>query len=169
MKKLLLACFLILGVSASADTVKRTVNSQGEATITIHGNAAPEPLESRPAKPGKEFKVYELDGEGAPPPAQEPSSPQIVIIPSPPPIAPNPAAYGYGYYGYGFGYDDPYWGGPGYPLPYCGPGIQRVGGPLNYQNPPVNYQSPPVNYQPRPINAQGSIPNGRYCPPVYRR
>ena len=136
--------------SAVADKVTRTVDESGTPVITIHGTAKPAPpVTERPqaTPPQKPFQVYHLEGEGSPSPKAQ--APQVVVISSPPPIAPNPAAY------YGWGY-------PWYPAygPVCppgpwgnfpaGPAVNYQARPLNYQNPPVNYQNPPVDYQPRP-------------------
>lgn len=150
----LLLSVALLGGTAHADKITRTVNGDGVPKISIRGEAAAKPAppsreERQP--PVKEFQVYELDGGASEAKPQE--QPVVVVVPSPPPIAPNPAAYGYGYYGYGYGYGYGYPGGWGIPAPLCPPNRPVVGSqyrPVNYQNAPVNYQNRPVNYQPRP-------------------
>ena len=146
--------------TAESPKVSRTVDSSGTPVISIRGEspakttASPEPVTV--VSPKKDFKVYELDGPGAP--AGAPSqAPQIVVIASPPPIPANPAAFNYGGYGFGFpGYGG--FGFPGYGVGYRGyagySGVRPVA-PVNYQNPPVNYQNPPVNYRP-------AVPQGMY-------
>lgn len=148
---LLISVLLLGGTGAHADKVTRTVSSDGVPKISIRGDGTARPARSSGPEqqpPGKEFQVYEL--EGGPREAKSQEQPIVVVVPSPPPIAPNPAAYGYGYYGYGY----PGWWGP--PAPVCPPnppaGSQYR--PVNYQNPPVNYQNRPVNYQNRPVNYQ---------------
>ncbi len=146
--------------SAETPKVSRSVDSSGVPVISIQGKSPAKTTASPTAvAPKKDFKVYELDGPGAPTvtPSQ---APQIVVISSPPPIPANPAAFNYGYYGgYGFGY--PGYGGFGYPgygvgyRGYAGYSGVRPVAPLNYQNPPVNYQNPPVNYRP-------AVPQGTY-------
>lgn len=173
---------IALAGSVQADTVKRTVDGKGTPTITIRGKEQAAATAAPPAvtriQPAKEFQVYQLDGAGVP--AAAPAVSPVVIVTSPPPIAPNPAAYGYGNYGYGnygygpgYGYGAGYGFGPGYGYgpgyghgyrPVCPPGgyanlpagrpVNYQNPPLNYQNAPVNYQNPPVNYQNRPVNYQ---------------
>lgn len=160
----LLAGLLIAGIpsAAWADKVTRTVNEEGVPKISIRGQARSAPVvEEAPATaPKKEFQVYELDGQGAP--APEPAT-QVVIIASPPPIAPNPAAFGYGYgYGYGYDYGFGYGWGPSYPCNYpVGQPLNYQPAPLNYQNPPINYQTPPLNYQARPVGPGLCAPRRR--------
>lgn len=152
---LVLAGLMSSPLPALADKITRTVDSQGVPTITIRGQQKPAPApQATPAPPPVEFQVYELEGsDPTPEPARQP--PAVVVIPSPPPIAPNPAAYGYyGPYGY-----PPLWPSNCAPSPYplYGPANGLIG-PVNYQNPAVNYQPPPVNYQPRPLPPPGLPP-----------
>lgn len=148
---IVLTAFAVAG--ASADTVKRSVDADGVPVLTIRGSGNPK--SSSPAaivaRPRKEFKVYNLEGEGGSEGA--PSGAQVVVIPFPPPIAPNPAAYN----GYGYGWYPP---APCYPN-YYGP-LPGAGYPVNYQNPPLNYQSPPVDYQNPPINTQRPFASPAY-------
>ncbi len=163
---------------ASAETteVDRSVGSDGVPVITIKGQKpapssqvlrSPQEIEPR----AKAFRVYDLDG-------QEPETrdqPVVIVVGSPPPIAPNPDYGNYGYYGWGQPYRTPYRARPRHhknrPAPYNGGGGyyagvgsrgyyhnsgygRTVGQYLNYQSPPINYQSPPINYQSPPINYQ---------------
>ena len=149
MKKtlVLLATVLATCSAAHADKVTRTVSSDGVPKISIRGEAARAKAvntdsTSKAPSADKDFQVYELDGGTGH--SSEPQTPVVVVVPSPPPIAPNAGAFWYGY-----GYP----GNWGYPVaPVCPP----VGpwGPGNFTNPPVNYQNPPVNYQNRPVNYQ---------------
>lgn len=185
-------CLLImslLGCTALADnnSVKREVGSDGVPVITIKGKKRPtpppvsEPLELEPAE-RPAFKVYDMGGEETP----SQGKPQIVVVGSPPPIAPNPAAWGYGNgffpgNGFGPGFGPGFVGGGFYgPAFYNGAafqgnfynrgiGVTANGAffsnyqnpPVNYQNPPINYQNPPANY--RPVNVyRGFVPGNFY-------
>jgi hypothetical protein len=156
---------LLAGQIALAESpkVERNVGNDGVTVITITGDKTAPKAVKKPAPvevpKRKAFRVYELEGDPAPK-----TETKIVVVSSPPPIAPN---YNYGYYG---------WYGPGYgpgpePCLYDGyfPGRfynngLNVGfrtGHLNYQNPPVNYQNPPVNYTNPPANYR-PVPTGSY-------
>lgn len=161
----LLLSLLIAGsigsASAEGDKVVREVGRDGVPVITIKGTKAPAPTTRAtraqpPAASPKEWKVYELEGASS----QEESKPTVIVVSSPPPIAPN---YGYGYnYFNGFGYGFHGFGVPGFPVD-CAPfpaGTSRFyanyqNRPINYQNPPVNYQNPPANYRPLPASPGG--------------
>lgn len=159
--------------TASADTGKvvRTVGSDGVPVITIKSPKAasvskPSPRTPSPnVPPPKEWRVYDLEqtpGQEA----NENQKPTIIVVSSPPPIAPN---YGYGY-GYYNAFEHGYYG----PIPYprfrgeyrrrhLGPNSipnNYQNRPLNYQNRPVNYQNPPVNY--RPLPNQSGVFQRRY-------
>lgn len=165
-----LLAILFGGTAAHADKITRSVGSDGVTKISIQGdrpNKAPDPVV--PSTESKPFQVYELESpalstESAP-------TPVVIVVSSPPPIAPNPAAhsydyrygYGYNYAGYGYNYAYPGYGYgynyPGYGRPrtrVCPPSSPRGSQyrPTNYQNRPTNYQNRPVNYQNRPTNYQ---------------
>lgn len=179
MRKTLAASVLILslGTSAVADKVTRTVEPNGVPKISIRGQTAKSsPSNSRATNPSrqaeKEFQVYELDGDSAPAVATPPSQPTVIVVSSPPPIAPNPGAvnygygYPYGYFGYPVGWGYPHFG-PGWHGPRRHP-VNTPYGPVNYQNRPVNYQNPPANYQNRPVNYQNRPVNYQNPPVRYR-
>ena len=166
-KGLLLTLLFSASTLAQAPEMSRDLGADGVPVITIKGHKPPAVKDPSPAEPQviaprKEFKVYELDGE----PSQSKNETKIVVISSPPPIAPSVGNYGFGWGG-GWGWGFP--PGPGFfgPGAYCGPrfhGSQALPGlgfngrsgyfssyvnpPVNYQNPPINYQNPPANYRP---------------------
>lgn len=147
------ALILLCSGAAFADKVTKSVDRDGVTNISIRGNATqpnrPQAAKATPA-PSKEFQVYELEG-GSPPAVQSKEQPIVIVVPAPPPIAPNPAAFNY--YGYGYPY-----GAFGYPVGWGytprHPRRHQFHRPVNYQNPPANYQNPPVNYQNPPVNYQ---------------
>lgn len=156
----LLLSFLAGPAWAEGDKVQRKVGADGVPVISIKGTKpAPtaKPAETKreePAKPQKEWKVYDLEADT---PAED-SKPTVIVVSSPPPIAPNNSgSYGYGYgygnnyYNNGYGTYNPgygYFGSYGYP--YVG-----VGGFY------ANYQNRSVNYCPRPGGFNGYRGRGR--------
>lgn len=167
---LLLALFIAISadaVVAEGNKVVREVGRDGVPVITIKGSKSPPATErvqrTQTTEPKqKEWKVYELKGDTHASPNEEESKPTVIVVGSPPPIAPNYGNdYRYNYYhGYNYGYPG-YWyrPHPGYCTPYS-TGTTRFptsyqNRPLNYQNPPLNYQNPPSNYRPIPRSQNG--------------
>lgn len=164
LKGLLLTLLVSAPTLAETPKVNRDMGADGVPVITIKGQKssavkAPSATEPQVIAPRKEFKVYDLGGEPSPTQGET----KIVVVSSPPPIAPSVGNYGYGYgWGWGWGGGFAYPPGVGYfgPGAYCGPrfhGSQalpglgfngRSGYFSSYQNPPVNYQNPPANYRP---------------------
>lgn len=156
-----LLAILFGGTAAHADKTTRSVGSDGVTKISIHSEGSSKapvaPAQTLPTEP-KPFQVYELEGSNQSATESGPT-PVVIVVSSPPPIAPNPAAHGYDYrygYGYGYGYNYPY---PGYRhprMPICPPSASQSSqySQANYQNRPANYQNRPVNYQNRPVNYQ---------------
>lgn len=160
---LLLACQTTL---AESPQVERNVGKDGIPVITIKSDKAP-PAPKATTKPTeipqrKAFRVYELEGDPAPK-----TETKVVVLSSPPPIAPNYNYYPYPWFGPGYGPGF----GPGFgPTPFFYGGFGNFygyGSFLNYQNPPVNYQNPPVNYQNPPVNYQNPPANYRPIPRAY--
>ena len=171
-KGLLLTLIFTSSTLAETPKVSRDLGADGVPVITIKGQKSPAvkaPSATAPQviAPRKEFKVYDLGG--VPSPAQ--GETKVVVISSPPPIAPSVGNYGFGWgggWGWGGGYPGVGFFGPG---AYYGPRFHgnqvlpglgfngRSGYFSNYQNPPVNYQNPPVNYQNPPANYRPITPS----------
>ncbi len=173
-----------LALAEPSPKIDRAVGSDGVPTLTIRGEA-PKQSQSRPARAPKtpDFQFYDLQTpdetawpEKAP---KDRSRPEVIVVGSPPPIAPNPAAWAPNW-GWDWGYD-PFFGYP--PVGPIGPGWNHRGHhhrghhgghfhrghqrgaylpPLIGPIPPVNYQNPPVNYQNPPVNYQNRVPGGFY-------
>lgn len=157
---LVVSAILATGAIAEEPRMQRSVED-GVPKLTIHSKA-PAPLrKAEPAQektaPEKEFKVYDL-GDSGPSTESVQEKPTIVVVGSPPPIAPGAFNYGYGY-GWGtFPFGVGLFNGFGVGFQPTGPLFPVIPGPP----PPVNYQNPPINYQPPVVNYQNRVPGGIY-------
>ena len=88
---------------AQAQEFEREVGSDGVPVIKIRGDApaaANNEVQEIPREPRKAFRVYQMQGAA---PAQAAQT-QVVVVGSPPPVYPNPAAFN------GFGVGNQFFG-----------------------------------------------------------